>query len=48
MRMLTTLAALACGTWVTVRCEDAPRGIEASDHRAGITSTLEYLAAFTE
>ena len=48
MRMLRTLAALAGGTRDTVRCEEVPRGIEASDHRAGITSTLEYLAAFTE
>ena len=46
--MVATLAALAGGTRVTVRCENVSRGIKASDHRAGITSTLENLAAFTE
>jgi uncharacterized protein YndB with AHSA1/START domain len=36
------------GTAVTVRCENVPDGIRPEDHEAGLASTLENLAAFTE
>ena len=36
------------GTLVTVRCENAPVGIKAQDHQAGLNSTLVNLATFTE
>ena len=36
------------GTSVTVRCENVPDGIRPEDHEAGLASTLENLAAFTE
>lgn len=48
MMVIATLVATPDGTEVTIRCENVPRGIRAADHRAGIASTLENLAAFTE
>ncbi|SEM74235.1 Activator of Hsp90 ATPase homolog 1-like protein [Paenibacillus sp. cl141a] len=48
MRMTWTLTALAEGTEVAVDCEDVPEGIRQEDHEAGLRSTLENLAVFTE
>jgi uncharacterized protein YndB with AHSA1/START domain len=48
MRITTTLAAVAGGTKVTIRCDDVPAGIRPGDHQAGLASTLENLARFTE
>jgi len=48
MTLTTTLTAVPGGTNVTIRCENAPKGIRPSDHETGIRSTLENLAAFTE
>ncbi|AWC20786.1 MULTISPECIES: SRPBCC family protein [Aminobacter] len=48
MRIVTTLEPVEGGTNVTVRCEDVPPGIGEDDHREGIASSLENLAAFTE
>lgn len=48
MTVITTLAAVSGGTEVTIRCENVPSGVRPSDHQAGITSTLENLAAFIE
>lgn len=48
MTVITTLTAISGGTEVTIRCENVPNGIRASDHQAGIMSTLNNLAAFTE
>lgn len=36
------------GTEVTIVCEDVPEGIRQEDHEAGLNSTLENLAVFTE
>lgn len=48
MTVITTLASVSSGTRVTIVCENVPSGIPASDHQAGITSTLKNLATFTE
>jgi uncharacterized protein YndB with AHSA1/START domain len=48
MTIIWTLADVAEGTEVTVRCENAPEGIQPRDHEAGFRSTLQNLAAFTE
>ncbi|GAA2882315.1 uncharacterized protein YndB with AHSA1/START domain [Aminobacter niigataensis] len=48
MRIITLLEPVKGGTKVTVRCEDVPPGIGEDDHREGIASSLENLAAFTE
>ena len=48
MTLTWTLADVSRGTEVTVSCENAPEGIKPADHRAGIRSSLENLAAFTE
>lgn len=48
MTMTWTLTAVPGGTEVTVLCEDVPEGIRQEDHEAGIRSTLDNLAAFTE
>ncbi len=48
MTVITTFGAVSGGTEVTIRCENVPGGIRPGDHQAGITSTLENLAAFTE
>jgi uncharacterized protein YndB with AHSA1/START domain len=48
MKMTWTFTAIAGGTNVAIRCENVPTGIRPEDHEAGLTSTLENLAAFTE
>jgi uncharacterized protein YndB with AHSA1/START domain len=48
MRITWALESGQDGTLVTVRCEDVPAGIRPEDHRAGLTSTLNNLAAFVE
>jgi uncharacterized protein YndB with AHSA1/START domain len=48
MTVTTSLRAVSAGTEVTIRCDNVPEGIRPEDHREGITSTLENLAAFTE
>jgi uncharacterized protein YndB with AHSA1/START domain len=48
MLLTTTLIAVSGGTEVTIRVDSAPRGIRAEDHAAGMRSTLNNLAAFTE
>lgn len=46
MRMVWTFQREGEGTLVTVRAENVPAGISPEDHRAGLTSSLENLAAF--
>ena len=48
MRIIWTFEAGAEGTNVRVACENVPLGIQPEDHEAGLTSTLENLAAFAE
>ena len=48
MTVTTTLAAVPGGTEVGIVCANVPPGIAADEHRAGLASTLENLAAFTE
>jgi uncharacterized protein YndB with AHSA1/START domain len=48
MIMTWTLAAIPDGTTVTVFCENVPEGIRKEDHDAGLRSTLENLAVYTE
>ncbi|WP_238554342.1 SRPBCC domain-containing protein [Geomicrobium sp. JCM 19038] len=42
------LEAVPEGTKVTIVCENVPEGIRKEDHDAGLMSTLENLAAYTE
>jgi uncharacterized protein YndB with AHSA1/START domain len=46
MTITWTFTEAASGTEVAVSCEDAPPGIGAADHEAGMRSSLENLAAF--
>jgi uncharacterized protein YndB with AHSA1/START domain len=48
MTMTWSFAVAPGGAEVTVLCENAPPGIRAEDHEAGVRSTLENLAKFTE
>jgi len=48
MTMTWSLVPVAGGTEVTIVCENVPEGIRQEDHDAGLRSTLENLAAFTE
>ncbi len=48
MRIVWTLDPVDEGTRVTVCCEDVPVGISAGDHQAGLQSTLNNLAAYSE
>ncbi|HVS76527.1 MAG TPA: SRPBCC domain-containing protein [Steroidobacteraceae bacterium] len=48
MRMVWTFEAAQSGTLVSVRCEHVPDGISREDHEAGLRSTLDNLAAFTQ
>jgi uncharacterized protein YndB with AHSA1/START domain len=48
MTIITTFTPVAGGTRVDVRIEDVPPGISETDHQAGIRSSLENLARFTE
>jgi hypothetical protein len=48
MKMSWSFEGVDEGTEVIVRCEDVPEGIREEGHQAGLTSTLENLAKFTE
>jgi uncharacterized protein YndB with AHSA1/START domain len=48
MKMTWSFAVVPDGTRVTVLCENVPEGISKEDHDAGLSSTLENLAAFME
>jgi len=48
MTVTTSLCAVNGGTEVTIRCDNVPEGIRPEDHDAGMASTLENLAAYTE
>lgn len=48
MKITWTFEESERGTAVTVCCENVPTGIRPGDHEAGLTSTLENLAAFAE
>ena len=48
MEMTWLLTAVPGGTHVAILCENVPEGIRHEDHEAGLRSTLENLAAFTE
>lgn len=48
MKIVWTLERADWGTNVIVCCENVPPGIRPEDHEAGLTSTLENLAAFAE
>ena len=48
MTVTTTLTPVDDGTEVTIICDDVPEGIGEGDHQAGIASSLEKLARFTE
>lgn len=48
MTMTWNLRAVPEGTEVTIICENVPEGIRQEDHDAGMNSSLENLAAFTE
>jgi uncharacterized protein YndB with AHSA1/START domain len=48
MTMTWTLTEVEGGTEVSVRADDVPPGISASDHEAGIASSLANLAAYVQ
>lgn len=48
MTITTTFEPAGSGTLVSVACANVPAGISETDHRAGIASSLENLAAFVE
>lgn len=48
MTITTTLVPVPGGTRVTFVCENVPPGIKADDHRKGMLSSLENLAAFLQ
>jgi hypothetical protein len=48
MTVSTTLVATAGGALVTIVCRNVPAGINEADHQAGMMSTLQNLAAYTE
>ncbi len=48
MTMTWALTEVEDGTEVSVRADDVPLGISASDHEAGIASSLANLAAYVE
>lgn len=48
MTMTWALTEVEGGTEVSVRADDVPAGISASDHEAGIASSLANLAAHVE
>lgn len=48
MRMIWTFEREEEGTLVTVRAENVPAGISAKDHEAGLSASLENLAAYVE
>jgi uncharacterized protein YndB with AHSA1/START domain len=48
MTMTWSIAAVPGGSEVTILCENVPEGIHREDHDAGLKSSLDNLAAFTE
>ena len=48
MTMTWSFTAVPDGTEVTITCEGVPEGIRPEDHDAGLKSSLENLATFTE
>lgn len=48
MRMTWLFTPVDAGTTVTIRCENVPAGIRPEDHAAGLSSTLDGLAAHLE
>lgn len=48
MRMTWTFEPEQDGTRVSVRAENVPEGIRPEEHEAGLSSSLDNLAAFTE
>lgn len=48
MTMTWEVSAAGNGSRVTFRADDVPAGISAEDHAAGLKSSLEHLAAYTE
>ena len=46
MTMTWEIGAVDAGSHVEFRAEDVPQGISAEDHQAGLTSSLENLAAY--
>jgi uncharacterized protein YndB with AHSA1/START domain len=46
MTMTWVLEAINGGTRVEIRADDVPPGISAEDHAAGLTASLENLAAY--
>jgi uncharacterized protein YndB with AHSA1/START domain len=48
MTMTWEVSALGDGTEVRIRAEDVPDGISAEDHAAGLSSSLDNLAAYLE
>jgi uncharacterized protein YndB with AHSA1/START domain len=48
MKMTWKLTVVPEGTEVAILCENVPAGIRKEDHDAGLKSTLDNLAAFTE
>jgi uncharacterized protein YndB with AHSA1/START domain len=48
MTITWTLVEVEGGTEVSVRADDVPPGISASDHEAGLASSLANLAAYVE
>jgi uncharacterized protein YndB with AHSA1/START domain len=48
MKITWSLTVVPRGTEVAISCENVPDGIQREDHEAGLKSTLENLAIFTE
>jgi len=48
MRMIWTFNPEQAGTLVSVRAENVPEGIRREEHEAGLNSSLNNLAGFTE
>ena len=48
MKITWLLRAVPGGTAVTVNCETSPPGTRPENHEAGLASSLENLAEFTE
>jgi hypothetical protein len=46
---MALLSFVRCGVQpIAIRCENVPEGIRKEDHDAGLKSSLDNLAAFTE
>jgi hypothetical protein len=48
MTMIWNVTPVENGTRVEIRAENAPEGISAQDHAAGLASSLANLAAYLE